>query len=149
MGILGDAFGKLFDLFWSFGEWLIGGIASLFQFLIDLLVNFFTVIFDVIRALLYIVYMIGVLAVKLFEVLFEIGSLLVSLIVGFGRTLGSLAYSPRGSGGHGYSDTISKLFHALEPIQLDVIAYILSFALWVITAVTAIKLISSIRVGGE
>lgn len=149
MGIIGDAFSKLFAIIWDFGEWLLGGIGSFFQVLIDLIIGFIDMIVDVIRALLYVVFMLGVLAVKLFEVILEAAQILWSLVVGFTRTLASLSYSGRSSGGHGYSDTISRLFDALEPMQLDVLAYVLSFSLWFITAVSAIKLISSIRVGGD
>ncbi|SEO80278.1 hypothetical protein SAMN04488134_11353 [Amphibacillus marinus] len=149
MGIITRAFGNLFDLLWSVGEWILSGIGSFFQFFIDLFLGFVNVIFDVIRGLLYLLYMIGVLAIRLFQVLLEAAQILWSLIVGFGNTLASLAYSPRGSGGHGYSETIGQLFDALEPMQLSPIAYILSFALWFITAISAMKLISSIRVGGS
>lgn len=93
--------------------------------------------------------MIGVLAVKLFLVIFEAAKFLWALIVGFAKTLASLSYSPRGSGGNGYSEMLGKLFTALEPMQINVVAYILLFCLWFVTAIAAIKLISSIRVGGD
>lgn len=148
MGILTDAFGKLFEIIWSAGEWIIDGIANIMQYMLDIFIGFFEVIYDLIKGTLYLLYMIGVLAVKLFQVLLEAGQILWSLIVGFGNTLASLNYTPSASGGHGYSETIGRLFNALEPMQLAPIAYILSFSLWFITAVTAMKLISSIRVGG-
>lgn len=149
MGIIEDALSWIGNLIWSAIQWLLGGIQDFFQVLIDLIVGFFQVIFDVIEGILYFLYMIGVLAVKLFHVLLEAGALLWSLIVGFARTLGSLSYSPRGSGGHGYSEMIGRIFTKLEPFQLEPIAYICLFVLWFTTAVTAIKLISSIRVGGD
>lgn len=93
--------------------------------------------------------MIGVLAVKLFLVIFEAAKFLWALIVGFAKTLASLSYSPRGSGGNGYSEMLGKLFKALEPMQINVVAYILLFCLWFVTAIAAMKLISSIRVGGD
>ncbi|WP_017473320.1 hypothetical protein [Amphibacillus jilinensis] len=149
MGILTDAFGKLFGLLWDVAEWIYTGFLNIFQHILDILIGFFEVIFDVIRGLLYLVYMIGVLAVRLFQVLLEAAQILWSLIVGFGNTLASLTYTPQSSGGHGYSDMIGRIFNALEPMQLAPIAYILSFALWFITAISAMKLISSIRVGGS
>lgn len=145
----GNIFGKLFSLIWEVVKWIGNLLKMLFQGLIDLLIVFFTAIFDVIRGLLYLLYMIGVLAVKLFQVIFEAAKILWSLIQGFARTLASLTYSPRGSGGNGYSEMIGKLMTNLNVLQLDVVAYILLFMLWFITAISAMKLISSIRVGGD
>lgn len=147
MGIIGDAFSKLFDVIWDGITWLFGGIVDVIQTVIDVIVGFFEVIYDLIRGILYLLYMIGVLAVKFFQLLFEVGQVLWSLVEGFGRTLASLQYTPRGSGGHGYSETIGILFEKLAPLQLAPIAYILLFMLWYITAISAIKLISSIRGG--
>ncbi|MBH0176214.1 hypothetical protein IHV09_21905 [Fictibacillus sp. 23RED33] len=146
---LGNLFGGLFGVIWDVIKWIARAIAKLFQELFDLLVSFFKVIYDVIEGFLYLLYMIGVLAVKLFLVIFEAAKVLFSFIVGLGRTLGSLVYSPRGGGGHGYSEMIGKLFNSLEVMQLNSVAYILLFMLWFITAISAIKLISSIRVGGD
>lgn len=168
---LGDVFGSLFTLIWDAIKWVgnliweaikwvgnliweaikwIGDLLKLlFQGLIDLLVMFFEVIFDVIKSVLYLLYMIGVLAVKLFLVIFEAAKVLWSLIEGFARTLASLTYTPQASGGNGYSEIMGKLFTNLNVLQLDSIAYVSLFALWFITAITAMKLISSIRVGGE
>lgn len=146
---LGDVFGKLFSVIWEGVKWIGNLIKMLFQGLIDFLFIFFTAIFDVIKGLLYLLYMIGVLAVKLFLVIFEAAKILWSLIVGFGRTLGSLKYTPTSGGGHGYSEIIGKLMTNLNVLQIDVIAYVLLFILWFVTAISAIKLISSIRVGGE
>lgn len=160
MGIIGDAFGKLFrflgslfsglfGVIWDVIKWLGKQIANLFQNLIDILIAFFEVIYDLIMGLLYLLYMIGVLAVKLFLVIFEAAKVLWSLVVGFANTLASLSYTPQAGSGNGYSSMIGKIFAALEPLQINVIAYILLFILWFITAISAMKLISSIRVGGD
>jgi hypothetical protein len=149
MGIIGDAFGKLFDVIWGVIEWIGSLIRDLFQGLIDLIVGFFKIIYALIDGLLYFLYMIGVLAVKLFLVLGEVGKLLWSLVVGFGKTLVSLSYTPQGSSGSGYSENIGKVFDLLDFFQIDVIAYILLFVLWYTTAISAMKLLSSIRIGGD
>lgn len=145
MGIIGDAFGKLFTIIWDVIVWIATFIKSLFQTLIDIIVGFFEVIFALISGLLYLLYMIGVLAVKLFLVFFEVGKILISLVVGFARTLSSLSYSPRSSGGHGYSEMIGNIFTKLEPLQLAPIAYVLLFILWFVTAISAIKILGTIR----
>ncbi|MEK4973586.1 hypothetical protein CHH55_23545 [Niallia circulans] len=149
MGIIGDAFGKLFTLIWQGITWIGSFLKTLFQGLVDIIIGFFEVIYALIDGLLYFLYMIGVLAVKLFLVIFNAAKLLWSLIVGFGNTLASLSYSPRSSSGNGYSDILGRLFRSLDVLQLDVVAYILLFCLWFTTAILAIKLISSIRVGGD
>ena len=160
LGIIGDAFSKLFEIIWDFGKWILEGIGNifktlfeivtgLFKNLFDILIGFFEMIIAVIEGFLYLLYMLGVLAAKFFLVLFETAKILWSLVVGFGRTLASLSYSPRASAGHGYSETIGKLFSALKPLQIEPIAYILLFILWYVTAISAMKLISSIRVGGD
>lgn len=145
MGIITDAFASLFSVVWSVAEWIADFFKGLIQTILDVIVGFFQVIFDVIAGLLYLIWMIGVLAVKLFLVMFEAGKLLISLVVGFGNTLASLSYSPRSGSGNGYSETIGKLFNALEPMQLAPIAYVLLFILWYVTAISAMKIISSMK----
>lgn len=160
MNIIGDAFRRLFNLIlsvfstlfnviWEAIKWIGNLLKKLFQSILDVIVGFIKVIYALIDGLLYLLYMIGVLAVKLFLVIFEAAKLLWSLVVGFTRTLASLHYTPRGSSGNGYSSMIGKIFDALQPMQMNVVAYILLFCLWFVTAVAAIKLISSIRVGGD
>ena len=149
MGIIGDAFGKLFGVIWDVIVWIGLFIKSLFQGLIDILIAFFQIVYQLIEGLLYLVYMIGVLAVKLFLVIFNAIKILWSLVVGFGRTLASLVYTPRSGAGNGYSEMIGNLFDHASVFQLNSFAVILSFGVWFGTAVAAMKLISSIRVGGD
>lgn len=160
MNVIGKAFKKLFaflfnifdalfGVIWDAIKWVGKLLKKLFQSILDVLIGFFKVIYALIDGFLYLLYMIGVLAVKLFLVIFEAAKFLWALIVGFAKTLASLSYSPRGSGGNGYSEMLGKLFKALEPMQINVVAYILLFCLWFVTAIAAMKLISSIRVGGD
>ncbi|MDP4086022.1 MAG: hypothetical protein Q8934_15570 [Bacillota bacterium] len=149
MGLIGSAFGKLFNVIWSGITWVGQLLKNLFQGLIDLFVNFFKVIYDLIDGLLYFLYKCGILIVKLFQLLFETAKLLWSLVVGFGKTLSSLSYTPQSSSNTGYSSMLGKLFNDLSFLQIDVVAYILLFILWIVTAVAAMKLLSSIRVGGD
>ena len=149
MGTIGDAFGKLFGVLWDIILWLGSLIKKLFQGLVDILIAFFTAIYQIIEGILYLLYMIGVLAVKLFFVLFEALKVLWSLVVGFGKTLASLTYTSKAGAGHGYSEMIGDLFNYASVFQLNSFAVILSFGIWIGTAVGAMKLISSIRVGGD
>lgn len=151
LGIIGDAFKKLFDVIWSGISWLGRQIGRFFQALIDILVGFFTVIFDLIAGLLYLLFKIGVLAVKLFQVLLGAAQLLWSFIVGLIKTMGQLVFSPIGqSPNNAYGSMIGQVMtHANGALQLTSIAYILLFVIWLSAAISAIKIISSIRVGGE
>ncbi|OIJ22053.1 hypothetical protein BKP45_05085 [Anaerobacillus alkalidiazotrophicus] len=170
-GILGDSFGRLFTTIWDGISWLGSTIADFFQWLggliwdaivwlgellgdlfnvlLDLLLSFFELIYALIDGLLYFLYMIGVLAVKLFMIFFELAKIIFSFFVGLGNTLTSLSYTPQSSGGHGYSQMIGQIFNAMEPLQLNVVAYILLFIIWLFTAFQVIKLLSNIRVGGD
>lgn len=148
-GFLGGLFSDLFGILWDVIKWVGSLLKRLFQDLLDVIIGFFEVIYAVIDGLLYLLYMIGVLAVKLFLVIFEAAKMLWSLAVGFTRTLSSLSYTPSGSGGNGYSEYLGKLFKILEPLQINVFGYVLLFMLWFITAIAAMKLISSIRIGGD
>lgn len=149
-GLIGDMFKRLFDLIWQAIGWLARAIKAMFQKLIDVLIAFFRAIYMLIDGLLYFLYMIGVVAVKLFLIFYELGKLIISLFVGFGKTLASLVYVSSSSGGHGYSNMVGKLMTAAtNNMQLNVIAYVLLFVIWFVWVVSAMKLISSIRVGGD
>ena len=151
MGIIGDAFGKLFSVIWTVITWLGKQIAKLFQSLFDLLINFFLFFYDLIAGLLYLLFKIGVLAVKLFQVLLAAGQMLWSFVVGLIKTMGQLVYSPIGqSPNNAYGGMIGRVMtQADSALQLTSIAYILLFVIWISAAISAIKIISSIRVGGD
>lgn len=146
-GILGDAFSKLFGLLWDVVGWIGDLLRNLFQGIIDIIIGFFEVIYALIDGLLYLLFSIGLLAVKLFLVFFEVGKLLVSFIAGIGNTLSSLSYSTQASSGNGYSSMIGKVFAAAGPLQINSIAYVLLFVLWLSTAYGAIRIISTIKEG--
>lgn len=139
------AFESLFDFLKTLFKWIGDLLAGLFQILIDVLVSFFEVIYDLLRGLLYLLYMIGVLAVKLFQVIFELASLLWAFVVGFVKTLGSLFYVQKSSSGHGYSQMMGEVASNLNVLQLDTVAYILLFLIWVMTALGVIAVIGSLR----
>lgn len=170
-GIFGDTFGKLFTVIWDAIKWVgqqigrffswLGGLIwdaiqwlgrllkNLFDALLELLLSFFEFIYALVDAFLYFLWQIGLLAAKLFMLFLELLKLIWAFIVGFGKTLASLSYTPSGSGGHGYSAVIGQVFNAAAPLQLNVIAYILLFGIWLFTAVQVIKLLSGMRVGGD
>ena len=142
---ISDIAQTILDFLYNMMRWLGDLLSRLFQALINVLVNFFSVIYELIKGLLYLLYMIGVLAAKLFMLLLKLGQLAYSFTVGFIRTLGSLFYSPGGSAGHGYSETMGKVSQLLKFMQVDVLAYILLFVIWVFTALAVFKILGSMR----
>ena len=139
------AFSQLFNLLYQLFIWLGQLLARLFQALIDVLVSFFMVIYDLIRGLMYLLYMIGVLAVKLFQVLFELAKLLWAFIQGFARTIGSLFYNELPASGHGYSEMMGRIIGAMDVLQLNVVAYILLFLIWIGTVFSVMSIIGSLK----
>lgn len=137
------------ELLWEVIKWIGELLWTLLTALFDFLMVFFQFIYDLVAGLLYFLYQIGVVAVKVFTLFLELALLIWSFIVGLLTTLASLQYSPSGSGGNGYSDMIGKLFTAAEPLQLNVVAYILLAIIWVFTAIQTIKILSGLRVGGD
>ena len=131
----------LFDLF----TWLGDLLERLFQALLDVLANFFKVIYDLIYCLLYLIYKIGVVAVKLFQILWEIAKLIVAFIVGLFKSLASIFYTPTESAGHGFSAPMGKVMQNLDVFQLNVVATILLFLIWIFTAFAVIKILSTLK----
>lgn len=149
-GLIGDMFGNLFQVIWDGVKWIGTLLKSLFQSLINILIKFFKWIYYVLDGFLYFLYMVGVVAAKVFNIFYELGRLLLSIFVGFAKTLTSLTYTPAASANNGFSSTIGKLVTiANDHLQLQIVAYILLFAIWFMWVVTAMKLLSSIRVGGD
>lgn len=124
---------------------LFGG---LFQGLINVLKIIFKPIFIVIALLFYFIYKLGELIVTLVLVLVAIGKLLYSFVIGLFNTFASLSYTPTSPPNHGsWSYAINQAFMSLEMYQLDKIAYVISFGIWVATAFGVIKILSA-RGGG-
>lgn len=143
--MIGDFFRGLFGVIWDAIVWIGEFIGSLFQGLINIIIGFFELIFALVDGLLYFLYMIGVLAVKIFSLFFSVAQLVWSFVVGFGKTLASLVYTPRESSNTAYSDMLGRIFDELAIFQLDTLAYICLFIIWFATAVMAIRIFSTIK----
>lgn len=149
-GFLKDAIQSVLDMLYQAFKWLGELLARLFQALIDVLVSFFEVIYDVIRGILYFIYKVGVLIAKLFVIIWDVVTLCWSFVVGIGNTFSSVFFVPSNTGsGHGYSSLIGKIMSYLDVLQLDVIAYILLFGVWIFGAFGVINILGSLRGGGD
>jgi len=148
-GLIKDGFQSLMDFLFDCFKWLGRLLSKLFQALIDVLVSFFTVIYELIKGLLYLLYMIGVCAAKLFLILWEVAKLIWSFIVGLTNTFQSIFFTPSVSSGHGYSSMMGRVASSLNVLQLDVVAYILMFAIWLFGAFGVIRIFGSLRGAGD
>lgn len=146
---LKDAFQMLMNFLKNLFQWLGQLLAKLFQALIDVLVTFFMVIYELIKGFLYLLYMIGVCAAKLFMILWEVAKLIWAFIVGLTNTFKSVFFTPGPTAGHGYSSMMGRVAQSLDVLQLDVVAYILLFGIWLFGAFGVIRIFGSLRGAGD
>lgn len=146
---LSDVFQDLFHFLYKCFAWLGQLLTKLFQALIDVLVSFFMVIYELIKGLLYLLYMIGVCVAKLFVILLEVAQVLWAFVVGVTKTFQSIAFTPGPSAEHGYSSMMGKVASNLGVFQLDVLAYILLFIIWIFGAFGVIRIFTSLRGAGD
>lgn len=132
-----DGFGYLFDLIWRAFKWLLDGLSVLLS-----------PVFELLAAIFYFVYMIGVILYKIVLIVLTIGKLLIGLLTGLFKTIFGLAPSSEVAVmPQAYHDVFAKLQPIFLTLQLDKVAYLLSFALWIFTAFVAVRIIGSMRNG--
>jgi hypothetical protein len=149
--------GQILHAGWTFLERmlrrLLEFLSSLFGHLFNALFSFLRIllrpIFIVIALVLYIVYKIAELAITLISVFLSLGKLLIAFIKGIFVTLTGFTYTPTTPHNGAWTSIFNNVVGSLGPYQLDKIAYILLFCIWITTAFAAIKIIGSIRNGGE
>lgn len=142
LGWISGFFQNLFSVVLGFLRDLFG---YLFQALITVLKAIFKPILIVVAIIFYFLYKVGVLIVELFQFLLAIGKLLYQFVSGLFRTLAGLTWTPAVPHHGSWSHPIAQVFDALEVYQLDKLAYVLLFAIWIMTAVAAIRIISRER----
>lgn len=124
-------------------------LGYLFQKLIDFLKALFTPLFLVIAMLFYFVMQLATLIWKLILVLVGIGKIFVSLVVGIFKTLAGISFTsaPRQDGK--WTSIFENVVGGLDYFQLETISYILLFIIWFSTAFAGLRIITSMRGGGE
>jgi len=148
--------GQILNASWTFlrnlFQSMMSGLADLFGYLFNGLISVLKAIFRpiliVVAIIFYFIYKLAELVSMIFQVLLSIGKLLYSFVMGLFKTLAGLTWTSSTPNHGSWSQPISEVFKALEPYQLDKIAYVLMFVIWVMTAIAAIKIISS-RGGAE
>lgn len=132
-----DGFSYLFDLIWRAFRWLLDGLSVLLS-----------PVFELLAAIFYFVYMVGVILYKIVLIVLTIGKLLIGLLTGLFKTIFGLAPSSNVAAmPQAYHDVFSKLQPIFLTLQLDKVAYLLSFALWIFTAFVAVRIIGTMRNG--
>lgn len=136
---IADGFGYLFGWLGDLFGWLLRGILAIFQPLIDL-----------IAAIFYFLYKIGVVLVMIIELVFNIGRLLIGLLAGLFATLTGLNYTGKPANiPAAYQDVFNRLQPIYDTLQLDIIATLMQWVLWIMTAFIAVKIIGNMRGGGS
>jgi hypothetical protein len=137
--LLGSALGFIADL----GGYLINGLITALKLL-------FKPVLILIGIIFYLIYQLGTLIVLLLKVLLGIGKLVYAFVQGLLKTLTGMIWTTTTPPSHGsWSAPIREVFAALAPYQLDKIAYVIMFAIWITTAVAAIRILSSYGGGGS
>jgi hypothetical protein len=136
---IANGFNYLMDLMIRLFSWLLSGLYKLLQ-----------PIFDLIYIILEFFYWIGVIIVKIVFLVFAVGRLLVGLITGLFSTILGLSYTGHGPTGmpNSYTAVNQHLSSILGALQLDKVAYLILFLLWIATGLTAMKIIGNMRGGG-
>lgn len=139
LGWIGDFFQNALAVVLKFIKDLFGW---LFQGLINVLKAIFKPILILVAIIFYFLYKLGVLVVTLFQVLLAVGKLLYSFVMGLFKTLAGLVWIPATPDHGSWSQPIGEVFNALDVYQLNKVAYVLLFVIWILTAVGAIRILS-------
>lgn len=137
---IADGFNYLFGLIWTALQWLLNGLTALFR-----------PVFDFLDAIGYFLYKLGVILYKVLELVVSLGKMLIGLGTGLLKTITGLSYtasapSPLPSA---YSEAVGNLQPIFAQLQLDKVAYLVTFAIWIMTAIITMRLIGGMRGGGS
>ncbi|MCL6593855.1 MAG: hypothetical protein K6T31_07755 [Alicyclobacillus sp.] len=142
LGWLGTEFGNLMGFLGRLAQNILNGIA-------DVLHQIFLPIFAIIDAIFYFIEKLTYLLALLVQLLIQVVHVLLAYCWGFIKTLTGLVYdqsSPQlPSSVYG---PFSHMVTALQMLQLDKLADLLLFAIWISTAIGAIRIISTFSQGG-
>lgn len=134
---LGDAFGTLFAYLGTL-------FSGLFEGIKNLLVTLFKPVLQLISAIFYFLYKLGLLIVDVIEILFRLVFFFVYVMKGLFVTLIGLSYDGRTAElPERYQTIIANLQPALEFAQMDKIAVLCQFAVWVFIGIALIKVVGA------
>lgn len=135
---IADGFNWLFSLLWQVASFILNGLWSLLK-----------PIFELIGAIFYALYKLGVVLVKILELVLMLARLLGGIVTGLFKTIAGLSYTGGASPlPASYSETIGHLQSVFTSLQFNKVAYLMQFAIWIATGVIALRLIGGMRGGG-
>lgn len=140
-------FERLFQRTFEFISSLLG---YLFQTLFDFLKILLRPIFIVIALIFYIVYKIAELAITLLKLFLAVGKMLVMFVKGIFVTLSGFTFTPSSRSDGSWTPIFRNVVdNGLSYFQIDTLSYVLVFGVWFATAFAAIRILASIRNGGD
>lgn len=135
---IADGFGFLFRLLMDGFLFILNGIMKIFKPLLDLIGAFF-----------YLIYKLGIVLVKVIEIVISLAKMLIGIGIGLFKTIAGLSYSGSSAAMPGsYNNAFSKLRPTMNLLQLDNVAYLFIFAIWIFAALAAVKIIGAMKGGG-
>ena len=128
-------YGLLIDLF----GWVIDGIAAIFAPIIDLVIG-----------IGYFIYKIGLLLVEIVTLLGLVGKLALGLVQGLFKTITGLAYNGTPANvPTAFDNVFDQIQPVLQALQFNKIGYLITFSIWVFTAIYGIRIIQTFRGGND
>lgn len=148
---------KILQAGWTFFERMFG---RLFQFMADLFGHLFQTLFKFLKMLLqpifiviavvfYFIYKIAELAVYIIKLFLMLGKLLLAFVKGIFATLAGFTFTPGTRSDGSWTPIFKNVVQGLETYQISTIAYILQFCIWFATGWAVIRILGSIRNGGD
>lgn len=134
---IADGFGYLFGLLGDLGLFILSGLEKLFKPVLDFL-----------GAIFYFLFKLGLVLVKVISLVISLAKLLIGLGIGLFKTIAGLSFSGTPTVlPASYQGVFAHLQPVFAQLQLDKLAYIFIFAIWIGTVYTAIKIIGGMRGG--
>lgn len=137
----------------DFAKYLFSLLTELFTWLLNGLYTIIRPVIELVAGIFYFIYKIGVVLVKVLELVLMVARLLGGLVAGLFKTIFGFAYSGQPASLPGsYNAALGKIMPIINgSLQLDKVAYILIFGIWITTGFYALKIIGDLRggVGGD
>ena len=135
-------FGRLFQLMGDL-------FGSLFQTLFTFLKKLLQPIFIVVALVLYFVYKVAEIAITLIKLFLILGKLLLAFIKGIFVTLAGFTFTPTARNDGSWTPIFKNVVGGLETYQMANLAYVLQFCIWFGVGWAALRILGSIRNGGD
>lgn len=139
---IGGFFKSLFAVVLDFLGRLLTG---LIQGIITVLKTLFRPVLILVAIIFYFVYKVAELFLALLSVMLAIARLLYSFVQGLIVTIAGFSWTPTTPDHGSWSSAIGEVFDGLAYYQLDKLAYVLLFAIWIMTGVGAIRILTARR----